>query len=185
MKSYLLRALLPLLLVGCSSVPSVSTYRIDVQQGNAVTQDMVARIRPGMTRAQVRFALGTPLLNDIFHNDRWDYVYTYAKSGEVVERRRLILFFEGDTLKRMEGEALPSRLAPPAVVPAAEPKPAAPADAAAAPAPAVPVESAPAVEPPAGAAKDGPGAAAGENAPSGKPAEEKGFFGRMLESIGL
>ena len=61
------------------------TYKIDVQQGNVLTQDMVAQLKPGQTREQVRFILGTPLLADIFHQQRWDYVYSYrnGRTGEV------------------------------------------------------------------------------------------------------
>ena len=56
-------------------IPGVTPYRIEIQQGNYVSQDMVAQLKPGMTKEQVRFVLGTPLVTDIFHADRWDYVY--------------------------------------------------------------------------------------------------------------
>ena len=64
------------LLAGCQTVtlPGLSAHKIDIQQGNYVTQDMVAKLKPGMTRSQVRFALGTPLIADPFHPDRWDYL---------------------------------------------------------------------------------------------------------------
>ena len=71
---------LVLLLAGCKQVPVLPTltpYKIDVQQGNYVTQDMVEKLKPGMTRSQVKFLLGTPLVVDPFRNDRWDYVYLY------------------------------------------------------------------------------------------------------------
>ncbi|HSQ05349.1 MAG TPA: outer membrane protein assembly factor BamE, partial [Burkholderiales bacterium] len=71
-------ALLLLLLAGCSRVPmlpNLTPYKIDVQQGNYITQDMVAKLKPGMTRSQVRFILGTPLIADPFHAQRWDYLY--------------------------------------------------------------------------------------------------------------
>src|SRR3954471_23306104 len=74
-----------LLLAGCSRVPilpGLTPYRMDIQQGNYVTQDMVGKLKPGMSRAQVRFALGTPLVVDPFHSDRWDYVYVMEKRGK-------------------------------------------------------------------------------------------------------
>ena len=89
-------------------LPGLSPYRIDIQQGNVVTQDMVAKLAPGMTRQQVRFVLGTPPIVDPFRRDRWDYVYYLDKGGKVVEHRHLILLFEGDTLKRIEGDVVPA-----------------------------------------------------------------------------
>lgn len=97
-----------LLLSACSGVPSISPYKIDVQQGNHVTQEMVAKLHPGMTRSQVRFVLGTPLLNDVFHADRWDYFYSYQKDGQVIEQRRVTVLFEKDLLKRVEGDVTPA-----------------------------------------------------------------------------
>src|SRR5690606_34289092 len=88
-------------------LPGLKPYRMDVQQGNVVTQEMVAKLKPGMTRQQVRFVLGTPPITDAFHQDRWDYVYFLNKGGRVVEHRRLVLMFEGDTLKRIDGDVVP------------------------------------------------------------------------------
>ncbi len=96
-----------LLLAACSSTP-LSPHKIDIQQGNYVNQEMVAKLQPGMTRAQVRFVLGTPLVNDTFHSDRWDYVYRYQKSGEVLEQRRISAIFQGDKLEKVEGDVVPS-----------------------------------------------------------------------------
>jgi len=81
---------------------------MDIQQGNVVTQEMVAKLQPGMTRSQVRFALGTPLVVDPFREDRWDYVYVYLKRGEVVEQRRLVIVFKDDKLARIEGDTMPA-----------------------------------------------------------------------------
>ena len=75
---------------GCSSVPRiVNEYKIDVQQGNVLTQDMVSQLKPGLTKDQVRFVLGTPVLMDMFHANRWDYVYWLKKgsTGTVVMRK--------------------------------------------------------------------------------------------------
>ena len=81
-----------------------SAYRIDIQQGNVVTQQMVSKVKPGMTRAQVRFALGTPLLLDAFHPDRWDYVYYFEKPNEPRVYRHVAVYFKGDRLDRLEGD---------------------------------------------------------------------------------
>ena len=100
---------LVLLLAGCKQVPvlpSLTPYKIDVQQGNYVTQEMVEKLKPGMTRAQVKFLLGTPLVVDVFRNDRWDYVYLYNKAGEITEQRRVSILFENDRLKRIEGDVV-------------------------------------------------------------------------------
>jgi outer membrane protein assembly factor BamE len=75
-------------------------HRIDVQQGNYLDTEAIAKLKPGMTRSQVRFLLGTPLLTDAFHPDRWDYLYIDRKKGKVVQEHRLTLWFEGDQLKR-------------------------------------------------------------------------------------
>lgn len=100
---------LVLLLAGCKQVPvlpSLTPYKIDIQQGNHVTQEMVEKLKPGMSRAQVRFLLGTPLVVDPFRNDRWDYVYLYYKAGELTEQRRVSVIFEDDKLKRVDGDVV-------------------------------------------------------------------------------
>lgn len=97
-------------LAACSGTPNVASmltpYRIDVRQGNYVTQDMVARLKPGMTRDQVRFALGTPLVADLFHANRWDYVYRFEPGRGEVQLRRLVVFFEDDKLARVGGDVV-------------------------------------------------------------------------------
>jgi outer membrane protein assembly factor BamE len=97
--------LLPFLffpLSGCTYLPALP-YKIDIQQGNVVTEEMVKKLKPGMTRSQVRFALGTPLVTDIFHNNRWDYIYRFAPSGRITEEQRLTVFFEDDRLTQIKG----------------------------------------------------------------------------------
>ncbi len=119
-----LRLLLPslLLLSACSSTPDVSSYltpyRIDVRQGNYVTQDMVAKLKPGMSRDQVRFALGTPLVADMFHADRWDYVYRFQPGRGEAQLRRLVVFFEDGKLVRVGGDVVPEGEATEAAAPA-------------------------------------------------------------------
>jgi outer membrane protein assembly factor BamE len=109
---FLIKYVLPILilLAGCSRVPilpGLTPYRMDIQQGNYVTQDMVTKLKPGMSKAQVRFALGTPLVVDPFHADRWDYIYLLQKRGRTVEHRRLIVLFQDDKLLRLEGDVRP------------------------------------------------------------------------------
>lgn len=91
----------------CSSPPKlINEYKIDVQQGNVLTQDMVAQLRPGLTRDQVRYVLGSPVLTDIFHADRWDYIY-HLKRGNVAEPivRRFSVFFDHEgKLLRVGGD---------------------------------------------------------------------------------
>ena len=99
--------LAPLALAACGrmpGVPGLTPYKVDIQQGNYVTQDMVDKLKPGMSRSQVRFALGTPLVTDPFHNDRWDYVYVMQKSGRVSEQRRIVVVFSEDKLLRIDGD---------------------------------------------------------------------------------
>lgn len=145
------------LLSACSATDSVTEkltpYKIDIQQGNVVTQEMVAKLKPGMTQAQVRFVMGTPLIMDAFHANRWDYVYRYQKAGKLMEERKLALFFDKDLLQRVEGDVV-------------------------------------AATPPVPAPDAGKGAASGtpeQPAQNAEPAkkDEKGFFGRMLDKIGL
>jgi outer membrane protein assembly factor BamE len=112
MRHFLISALLLSLAAGCSG-GKFGPYRIDVQQGNALDQESVARLKLGLSRSQVRFLLGTPLVVDPFRTDRWDYVYLYHKAGRLTEQKRVTLFFEGETLVRLEGD-LPEPAAQPA-----------------------------------------------------------------------
>jgi outer membrane protein assembly factor BamE len=123
MRARILPLLVLLLLAGCSSVPSL-LYKIEIQQGNVITQDMVDKLKPGMSRSQVRFALGSPLINDPFHENRWDYVYRLEQEGRLVEQRKLTVFFEGDKLVRIDGTFSPSI----AFAPAPPAEPASPAE---------------------------------------------------------
>ena len=100
----------------------LSPYRIDVRQGNYVSQEMVARLKPGMTQDQVRFALGTPLVSDIFHADRWDYVYRFQPGRGPVQLRRLVVYFEDGKLARVGGDVV-AETAESAAAAAATPSP--------------------------------------------------------------
>lgn len=126
-----LRLFLPLALLalaaaaGCSYVPripGVTPYRMEIQQGNFVSQDMVSQLKRGMTKDQVRFILGTPMVTDIFHSDRWDYVYWREASNGTREQRKLTVRFENGQLARLDGDvasAGPTRGGWPSPAPAA------------------------------------------------------------------
>ncbi len=185
----LLILLVVLALAGCKQAPElpavISPYKIDIQQGNLVTQEMVAKLKAGMTRAQVRFALGSPLVVDPFRTDRWDYVYLYQSQGKATQRRHLTVIFDGDKLLRIEGDVVP-------VDAMQEPdKPAAKPPVAAKPAEKPPVAATPAAKPgvtaadkPAAATEAAKTDAAKADEKKEKP-KEKGFFGRMMDKIGF
>ena len=77
-------------------------YRIDVQQGNVITQEMVDKLKPDMSKAQVRFVLGTPLIVDTFRDNRWDYFYVLHKNGKLIDKQKLTIFFEDERLTYIE-----------------------------------------------------------------------------------
>jgi len=76
-------------------------YKMDIRQGNLVTPDMREKLKVGMTKQQVRYVLGTPMINDAFHGNRWDYVYRLEHDGKLTESRNMTLYFEGDNLARI------------------------------------------------------------------------------------
>ena len=163
-------------------VPGVTPYRMVIQQGNFISQEMVSQLKPGMTKEQVRFILGTPLVNDIFHADRWDYVFFREAADGKREQRNLSVVFEKDKLARVLGDLLPSdgggvkstgfdQQVKPAPVKSA------------------PVKSEPVKAEATAAPADKPAAQPAEAPAEEKKAveddKERGFFGRMLEKIGL
>ncbi|MEH6458761.1 outer membrane protein assembly factor BamE [Chitinimonas sp. JJ19] len=101
--------LIATLLASLTACSYLTPYKLDVPQGNAVTADQVAKLKLGMTRAQVRFALGTPLLVDAFHPNRWDYLYYDSKGGKVEQNKRYHVLFDGDRVIGMGGDTLPAR----------------------------------------------------------------------------
>ncbi|MES2088719.1 MAG: outer membrane protein assembly factor BamE [Pseudomonadota bacterium] len=122
-RRFLAAAVVPLALLalsGCSSWRNVSLtspetlfgliqpYHIDVVQGNVVTQEVMAQIQPGLGRTQVREILGSPLLADPFHGDRWDYVFSIRRQGVPAQQRRVTVYFKNDAVERFEADALPS-----------------------------------------------------------------------------
>ncbi len=106
-----------LALAGCSWlptwVPNIGVYKLDVNQGNYITQDQVDKLKVGLTPQQVRLALGTPLLVDPFHPSRWEYSYSFERQGRVIEQRQFTAYFVNDKLARWEGDEAPP---PPAEV---------------------------------------------------------------------
>jgi len=111
---FALPALAALLLHGCSTwseyVPDVrrlGVYKLDINQGNYITQDMVEKLKEGQTKQQVRLILGTPLLVSAFRDNRWDYLYEYSRHGRKVEHRKFSAYFTDDKLARWEGDELP------------------------------------------------------------------------------
>jgi outer membrane protein assembly factor BamE len=103
------------LLTGCESlqrtdslIGSITPYRIDIVQGNAVTREQAAQIKPGLSRLQVREILGTPLVADPFHADRWDYVFALRRPNTQLQRRSVVVWFENNLVKSIEAPDLPS-----------------------------------------------------------------------------
>jgi len=110
-RSLAVAALAAGLAAGCGFVPripGVTPYRIEIQQGNYISQEMVTQLKPGMTKEQVRFILGTPMVTDIFHSDRWDYVYWRESPAGAREQRKLTVLFEQGQLARVDGDVVPS-----------------------------------------------------------------------------
>ena len=111
-----------LLLIGSLLSGCFSEYRISIPQGNVVTQHELAQLKAGMTKRQVRFVLGTPLVRDPFNPQRWDYYYSLSKHGRKPIQHHLALFFQGDTLVGATGDLAPASLRAghaPATAPAA------------------------------------------------------------------
>ena len=86
----------------------ITPYRIDIVQGNAVTKEQAELIKPGMSRLQVRDVLGTPLVSDPFHAQRWDYIFTLRRPGAEAQRRSVVVVFDGDVVKSVDAPGLPS-----------------------------------------------------------------------------
>ena len=84
------------------------TYRLEIRQGNQINSDMIKKLKPDMTASQVKFILGTPLIQDTFHKDRWDYIYEMRKEGKLIESRHVVLFFKNELLSEIKGEVIES-----------------------------------------------------------------------------
>ena len=109
-------ALIAATLAGCSALQRsdgflgvITPYRVDIVQGNVITREQAAAVKAGMSRAQVRDVLGSPLLTDPFHVDRWDYVFTIRRQGSKPQERHVVAYFQGESLDRLEtGGELPA-----------------------------------------------------------------------------
>jgi len=106
MRKLLGALVLGLALAGCSWLPN-PVYKLDINQGNYITQDQVDKLKVGQTRQQVRAVLGTPLVADAFHATRWDYVYEFQRQGRTLEHRQFTVYFVDDKLARWEGDDMP------------------------------------------------------------------------------
>ncbi len=95
-------------LTACGTVGFPGVYRINIEQGNIVTQEMIDQLKPGMSRRQVRFILGTPLIEDSFNQSRWDYPYVLRNGKDVIRQANLTIFFDDDAMSHMAGDYAPS-----------------------------------------------------------------------------
>lgn len=93
----------------CSSLKFPGVYRLQIMQGNYLEREMVDQLEPGMTRSQVRYVMGTPLIEDTFSPDRWDYYFHVRHGEKQLSEYHMIMHFEGDVLASWEGDYEPSR----------------------------------------------------------------------------
>jgi len=93
-----------LLISACSKDKIPGVYRIDIQQGNDITQEMIGQLKPGMSKSQVAYVMGTPLIIDTFHPDRWDYLYSFHPGNGQREQRRITVYFKQDKLDYLNGD---------------------------------------------------------------------------------
>ena len=106
------KIILFLLVLLSAALSSCAPYKMDIRQGNFVTPEMREKLKLGMSRQQVRYVLGTAMINDVFHGNRWDYVYRLEHGGKMVEKQNLTLYFDGDNLARMVDDNPPVGTAP-------------------------------------------------------------------------
>jgi outer membrane protein assembly factor BamE len=104
----LMATLLLGLLAGCQYFQFPGVHKIAIQQGNIVTQDMIDQLKPGMTRRQVRYVMGNPLIEDTFSPDRWDYFYSMIAPNGDVTKERVSIYFKDDQLSHFSGDFIPS-----------------------------------------------------------------------------
>jgi len=111
-------AIAAMLSSGCATIDSYwptlrsfGVYKLDINQGNYLSQDLVDKLKVGQSKQQVRFLLGTPLLVSPFRPDRWDYVYEFTRQGQVLEHRTFTVYFVDDKLARWEGDEMPASVA--------------------------------------------------------------------------
>jgi outer membrane protein assembly factor BamE len=98
------------LLTACSTLQFPGVYKITVEQGNVITQEMIDKLKPGMTTEQVEFVMGTPLIKDTFNPQRWDYLYSISKRGAEPEQHRISIFFKNEKLDYFSGDFVPAEI---------------------------------------------------------------------------
>ncbi|MFT4796960.1 MAG: outer membrane protein assembly factor BamE [Candidatus Azotimanducaceae bacterium] len=108
MRKYYFLLMLLALLPGCSTYEFPGVHRITIQQGNVVTQTMIDKLKPGMTKRQVQFVLGNPVIDDQLDKDRWDYIYTIDIPGLTRHQQNLQVYFIDERLSYFEGDYAPS-----------------------------------------------------------------------------
>ncbi|SRR6056297_1015793 len=104
----LLLSLLLISMTACGFIGFPGVYKINIEQGNIVTQEDVDKLEQGMTRRQVRFILGTPLIEDTFNRERWDYHYEITRGDRILTEREFTVFFDGDRLESVSGDYTPA-----------------------------------------------------------------------------
>lgn len=104
LRSFCFAALTLLMCSACSSIGFPGVYKLNIPQGNIVKQDMLDELGLGMTKRQVRYVMGTPMIKDTFNQDRWDYVFTHQRGDRVFYREHIFLLFENDRLVEINGE---------------------------------------------------------------------------------
>lgn len=93
-------------LAGCSSIHFPGVFKIDIGQGNIINEDMIAKLKPGMTKHQVLYVMGSPMIQDTFAPDRWDYYYSLVKGKSAeIKKKHLVLYFKGEELIKIDGDA--------------------------------------------------------------------------------
>ncbi|NQZ33465.1 MAG: outer membrane protein assembly factor BamE [Oceanospirillaceae bacterium] len=105
MRKFLLLTTAAILLSGCTQFPGV--YKLDIPQGNIITQEKVNQLRPGMTPRQVQYIMGTPIIADTFNADRWDYIYTMKKPNQTPTNTKVTVFFSNGVLANIKGDLRP------------------------------------------------------------------------------
>lgn len=107
MRTKILLVVVSIFLASCGWLSSFSPYKMEIRQGNMVTPEMRERVKVGMSRQQVSTALGSPLVSDVYHANRWDYIYRYEEKGQLLEQHRLTVYFKGDFVSSIDAtEAL-------------------------------------------------------------------------------
>ena len=107
MRKYLI-VLVGYCLIGCSNMQFPGIYRLPIEQGNIITQEMIDQLKPGMSRSQVEYIMGTPLIKDSFNEERWDYVYSLRRGNLKREQKSMTIYFDDDKMTSFSGDYEPT-----------------------------------------------------------------------------